>query len=194
MADTPQTSARPLIASAPLSEFGDLYTSEAFHDPFVMDRDQTYVPGWSELRRARDIALGQYANRAIAASQVPTLPVNLRWARAQSKAGAPDSAKQFAHSRKGYRLANATEDLGQPWLRALPPGAMIQADDTIRTGDSVLMVADQQSAARNAAIKARLVEQRLTGVPHMFAQTMEREVGPEKAQKAAPSITKEGKK
>ena len=185
---------RPLLHSAPVSEFGDLHESADFRDPFVMDRDQTYVPGFSELRRERDLALGRYAAGEIPASAVPTLPANLHWTRAQNKAGTPDASKQFTNARKGYRLVTK-DDVGQPWLRERPPGAQEFPDGTIRNGDTVLMVADQQAAARSAAVKARAVDQRLTGVQHTFAQRMEQEIGGQKAQKSAPTITKEsGKK
>jgi hypothetical protein len=128
--------ARPLTASAPLSEFGDLHQSADFNDPHLMDRDGSYVPGFSEMRRDRDIKVAEYQAGRIPASDVPTMTVNLRWARCQTKAGTPDNAKPFVHGRKGYR-AVTKEDAGQPWLRgsgSCPPAPRSARTERSATG------------------------------------------------------------
>lgn len=163
----------PLIQSAPLSEFGDLPTSPEFLDPSVMDRDQSYVPGFSEMRRDRDIKVGEFRKGKIDRAEVPSLPVNLRWARVQNKKGEPDSSKPFTHGRKGYRLVNAKTDVGQDWLKELPPGSQKLADGSIRNGDCVLMVADAKDAARNDAIKRRVTQERLGATANSFEQNLQ---------------------
>ena len=52
-----------------------------------MDRDVTYVPGFSELRYARDAAILEVMRGKRRPQEVPTLPVNFRWARCQNKKG-----------------------------------------------------------------------------------------------------------
>lgn len=162
-------SAKPLTASQPLSEFGDLYQSSDFNDPHLMDRDQSYVPGFSEMRRNRDIKVAEYQAGTISRSDVPSLSVNLRWARNQLKSGAPDSSKPYAHGRKGYRIVTA-DMVGQEWLTELPPGAQIGPDKAIRNGDCILMVADAKDAARSEMAKRRQTDERIRGIEHSFAQ------------------------
>jgi len=162
-------SAKPLIQSQPLSEFGEFPDSPEFNDPAAQDRDQTYVPGFGDLRRKRDEKVAEFNAGRIGRHEVPTLPVNLRWARNQTKAGVPDSAKPFLHGRKGYR-AVTKDDVNPEWLTALPPGAQIGADGTIRNGDCVLMVASAQDAAKSERTKRQLVQERLKGVEASFEQ------------------------
>lgn len=162
----------PLINSEPVSEFGDLRTRAEFYDPNAQDRDGTYVPGFSEMRRERDLQLGQYARGSIRGQDVRTLPVNMRWARNQSKAGEPDNSKLFHHSRRGYRLVTK-EDIGkQPWLKELPSGAMIDAAGNVRNGDTVLMVCDKDSAAKNLYNQRVRTEERVTGTVNAFSAAL----------------------
>lgn len=158
----------PLVVSLPASEFGDLADTADFNDPHVMDRDGTYVPGFSEMRRARDLKVAEVVNHKASRADIPELPVNLRWARNQTKAGQPDSFKTFGHSGKGYRMATKA-DIGQPWLTAIPPGAELNADGTIRKADVALMVATKEQAAKNARFKADATARRVTGMEHGFA-------------------------
>ncbi len=158
----------PLVLTAPASEFGYLAQTPDFNDPKVMDRDASYVPGFSEMRRARDTAVAKYVNHQIQRSEIPELPVNMRWARNQNKAGQPDSQKVFGHSTKGYRVANKT-DVGQPWLKEMPPGTTTAADGSIIKGDTVLMVATKEQAAKNAAFKADATRRRVSGMADSFA-------------------------
>ncbi len=160
---------KPLIQSAPLSEFGDFPDTPEFNDPTGQDRDQTYVPGFGDLRRKRDLAISEYNAGRLERHQVPTLPVNLRWARNQTKAGTPDSAKPFLHGRKGYRVVTE-RDVNPEWLTEIPPGAQIGADGSIRNGDCVLMVASREDAAKSERAKRRLVDERLKGVEASFEQ------------------------
>lgn len=177
MAPAPTAPAQPkvpLIASGPISEFGAFEPDEQYFNAVGQDRDGTYVPGFSDLRRAYDKALGQFKRGEIARADIPTLPVNLRWARNQNRSGTPDSAKPFAHARKGYRMVTES-DIGEPWLQALPGGAMIDAAKNIRNGDTVLMVATAKDAGRNKALRERETEARLTGVTNEVAAAHLRE-------------------
>lgn len=187
MADSP-TKTVPLIPSHALTEFGAVETSAVFSDPTIMDRDHSYVPGWSDLRRQRDGQLAEVVAGKRAANTVMTLPVNLRWARNQDKTGSPDSSKVFGHGRKGYRLVDANKDKKEPWFTALPPGTTVAADGSIRNGDTVLMVATAADAGRSALAKQMETERRVTGAVNTFAQNVERAGGIPKG--ADPTITK----
>ena len=166
----------PLVLTQPASEFGDHVTSAEFNDPQVMDRDMSYVPGFSDLRKARDLKIAEFVHHRAKREDIPELPVNMRWARNQSKDGKPDSAKVFGHSTRGYRMVTKADLPGKDgvpkheWLKALPPGAEITADGVIRKGDTTLMVATKEQAAKNAFLKTKATADRVTGMKHGFAQ------------------------
>jgi hypothetical protein len=168
----PTTKTVPLVASHALSEFGDLHQLPEFRDPGLMDRDQSYVPGFAEARRQYDLDRAEHAAGRRSAGDIRTLPVNLRWARNQNRAGANDNAKVFSHSRRGYRLVTK-EDIGQDWLTELPQSGQLNADGTIRNGDTVLMVATADAAARNEARKRREGADRLSGSVNAFEQQLQ---------------------
>jgi hypothetical protein len=162
----------PLIASAPISEFGDFDPAD-LNDGFIsgQGRDGSYVPGFSELRVARDTAIGKFNRGEIARGDIPSLPVNLRWARSQDKAGKPDSSKPFSHGRRGFRYV--TKDMvGKEWLKEQPGGTSWDAEGHLRNGDTVLMVCDAKSAARNQQIQRMETDARLTGVTNTFEQNL----------------------
>jgi hypothetical protein len=144
---------RPIVPSGIMTEFGELMDDpKTLMDEMGMNRDVTYVPGFSDLRRAADIARSQ--------KQTPQpLPVNLRWARRTKANGTPNNERVVAHQGKGYVPATK-DDIGKPWLTALPAGAEILADGTIANADAVLMKCDARTAARNEAGKTlRWMEQ-----------------------------------
>ena len=68
----------PLIETQSLSEFGDLREQAQFYDPTGMDRDYSYVPGFSEMRRAHETKKGEYFRGEAKRSDVTILPVNWR--------------------------------------------------------------------------------------------------------------------
>lgn len=152
---------RPLVNTVIRTEFGDVLDS-----PELLaregGRDLTYVPGFSDMRLAYDLELADVASgrKAKHEAKFTPLPVNVRWTRATTPRGAPDGMKQIATANLGYRTATK-DDIGQPWLTALPPGATLEADGTIRKGDCLLTVADGKTAARNAARK-QVATSRLT--------------------------------
>ena len=149
---------RPLIDTTIRTEFGDVLESAEFYDVSAADRDLTYVPGFSDMRRARDLEISAVAQgrKDKRDAKIEPLPVNCRWVRATTVRGDPDAGKQITSANLGY-TAVTKKDIGQPWLTALPPGATLAADGAIRKGDTVLMVATQKQAARNAAVKAAYV-------------------------------------
>ena len=185
----------PLVLTQPASEFGDYTETVAFNDPAMAGRDMSYVPGFSGMRVNRDTKIAEYVNHKIQRSEIPELPVNMRWARNQSRDGKPDSSKVFGHSLKGYRMVTK-EDLpdanGTPkhdWLLGLPPGADISADGVIRKGDTALMVATKEQAAKNARIKAETTARRVSGMEHGFSAQASKDGAGWKG--ADPSIKKE---
>lgn len=146
---------RPLIDTTIRTEFGDVLESAEFYDVSGADRDLTYVPGFSDMRRARDLELAAVASgkKDKRDAKIEALPVNCRWVRATTVRGDPDAGKQISSGNLGY-TAVTKRSIGEPWLSALPPGATVAADGSIRKGDTMLMVATGKQAARNAAIKA----------------------------------------
>jgi len=132
----------PILNTEPPPEFGELTEMPEFHDTMGMDRDYTYVPGFSELRRTRDIEIGEVVAGRRSAKDVTTLPVNFRWSRCQSKGGQPDSSKVIRAGNRGY-VAVTKADIGEGKLiPSMPAGAAQQADGTIRRGVQVPIFAD----------------------------------------------------
>ena len=159
---------KPLVDVALTTEFGGIEDLESFKADGVAQRDYTYVEGFSEMRVARDEALGALARGEIRGKDVPILPVNLRWFRTVKGAGSDPDQMRVARARNlGYR-ALTEKDIGQPYLKALPPGGMIAPDGTIKTaaGDNVLMIAPQQAAARNAMQKKIATEAMVDGIEY----------------------------
>jgi hypothetical protein len=159
----------PLVASAPISEFGD-FTDDISRPP-GLETDGTYVPGFSELRVAHDTAVGAFLRKEIPRGDIPTLPVNLRWARVQNKAGQPDSTKPFKHQRKGYRFVTK-DQINETWLREIPGGTEWGADGHLHNGDCALMWCPREQAAKNEAARRQDTEARSTGVTNTFIQNL----------------------
>lgn len=152
---------RPLLNLQPVDEFGALTAADFENngDPDLGAR-YTYVPGFSDLRHQRDVELGEVARGARLAKDVIALPVNVRISRRSSvKDGTPDALKLTSALNQGYRPMTE-KDVGQKWLTAIPPGATIQPDGTIRNaaGDGQYMVCDAQTARRNKARKERATQ------------------------------------
>lgn len=161
-----------------ISEFGDLRDQAESYDPARMDRDYTYVPGFSEMRRDVALQMAEVRRGERAPKDVVPLPVNLHWARNADGDGKPNSAKQFGHARKGYRLASGkpkseSGDVGEAWLKELPPGTRLGADGSIINGDTVLMVCTAAQARKNEFTKRRLTEERMRGAEGAFARLIE---------------------
>lgn len=155
---------RPIIETRVLTEFGEVREDANFWSPQV-GADDSYVPGYSDMRRTRDLEIAkiqahfgampgsesQEAARTRALRKVAPLPVRLQWTRSMRVAGnQPDSTKELQAGNDGYRTVTKA-DVGQEWLKELPPGAKVVAGGAIRKGDVTLMVCEQKDAARNAA-------------------------------------------
>jgi hypothetical protein len=141
-------SEKPVVRSGIVTEFGLLEDDPAtLLDETGMARDITYVPGFSDMRRAADFARSERGNK-----NPQPLPVNLRWARRTRANGTPTNERTVAHQRTGYEPVTK-EDLGQPWLTHLPAGASILPDGTVATADMQLMKCSQKTAQRNEARK-----------------------------------------
>lgn len=161
----------PLLDVTPPPEFGEVITDPRFGDPHGADFAPTYVPGFSDMRRDRDLALGRLLKGEIAAKDVPTLPVNLRWVRSQRVSGEPDNTKLWTAGQRGYKPVQAS-DVGQPWLTELPLGARQDANGMIRNGDTVLCVATKEDAARNELRKAHQTQQRTAAATESFSAAL----------------------
>jgi hypothetical protein len=146
---------RPIVETGIRTEFGDVQDDPSFYDVGGADRDLTYVPGFSDLKRARDLELAAVASgrKPRHEARILPLPVNVRWTRTTTPKGAPDGMKQITTANLGYKPAHKDQIGKVDWLKELPPGATINADGSIQKGDTILMVADGKTAARNAARK-----------------------------------------
>jgi len=143
---------KPVVPSGIMTEFGPLLDDpKTLMDEMGMNRDMTYVPGFSDLRRAADLVRAENG-RDGGNRPVPALPVNLRWARRTRASGVPDNSRIVAHQRSGYRPVTEA-DKGKEWLTDLPAGCSVLPDGTIGNADMQLMVCDQRTAARNEASK-----------------------------------------
>jgi hypothetical protein len=162
----------PILNTEPPPEFGELKEMPEFHDSQGMDRDYTYVPGFSELRRARDLAIAEVMAGKRAAKDVPSLPLNFRWARCQSRKGEPDTRKVIRAGNRGYRSVTK-DDVGPgKLLAAMPAGSVGMPDGTIRQGDTQLMVAPADRVARNEFQKRVRTESLTRGAIEGFAAAM----------------------
>lgn len=157
---------KPVVRSGIVTEFGVLEDDPAtLMNEMGMNRDVTYVPGFSDMRRANDLAKAEKRF-----DDVVPLPVNLRWARSQKANGTPDSTRVVRHRMDGY-VPVTKEDVGQPWLKELPPGAEWRADGTLANADSVLMKCTQKRAQQNEARKTiRWMEQNTANTEQAIKQ------------------------
>jgi len=142
------TDPKPLVPTGIMTEFGALHDDPAtLMNEMGMNRDITYVPGFSDLRREADLA------RAEGRKPEP-LPVNLRWVRRTKANGTPTQERVIITKGKQYRPVTKKDlDAGHPWLKAMPPSATYLPDGTIGSADMQLMVCDQEAAKRNAVYK-----------------------------------------
>jgi len=152
---------RPLIVTKPVDEFGEADEELADMDQTGMLRDLTYVPGWTELRYERDLALAEVAQGRRLASEVPALPVRVRMVRRSGVSGASQGQKLMAAFNDGYKPITK-EHIGQAWFTALPPGAKYLEDGTIANaaGDCLYMYVEGPRAALNA----RRAKERMLGM------------------------------
>ncbi len=174
MANEPKPKAAPeraLIPTGIMTEYGELYDDpDATPAMGGQQIDHTFTPGWSELKWQRDNALAEVAQGKRAKGDVPTLPGNVRLVRRSTAAGQPEMLKQIQSSNRGYRPIT-DQDIGQPWFKNLPPGAIKLADGTIAKGDCVYMYCTPEQAARNRYERDRNTMRRLTGAADRAERT-----------------------
>lgn len=180
----------PIVITQPPPEFGELKESPEFHDTSAMNADMTYVPGFSEQRLARDRALGEVLQGRRRANDVPTLSVNFRWARCQTRKGEPDNRKVIKAGNRGYKAVTGDQVGEGKLLPELPPGALIGADGMIRQGDTILMVASADKVARNEFNKRMRTESATRGAEAGFKIALEA-AGVKPTPGSAPFIQKE---
>jgi hypothetical protein len=180
---------RPLIPTVIHTEFGDVLDNDEFKADSAHGRDLLFVKGYSDRRIDRDLALKEVREGKRNAKDVPTLPVRLHWVRHERRDHSPDSTKPVEFG--GNRYRNVTKaDIGQDWITEMPIGAQVGPGDTIRLGDTTLMVSTAKDAARASALLQRETEARLrdTAAAPLFRAgqskpgtdpTFETTVGPE---------------
>lgn len=162
----------PLLDTTPPPEFGAVHLDPNFADPHGANLDHTYVPGFSDLRKDRDVALAEVRAGARKAKDVPTLPVNLRWVRCQRSNGEPDNTKLWTAAQRGYVPVKDAQVGAEAWLKALPLGAVKDGNGMIRNGDTVLCVATAEAAGRNQARQQLRTKQRSAAAADTFAQEL----------------------
>ena len=145
---------KPIVPTGIHTEFGDVIQDEqSFRDVRGADGDLTYTPGWSDLRRARDLALaeGAQGRRDLKYEPAPTLPGQLVLARrTKPLSGQPDNSDMLTFANEGFRTVTK-DDLKKDWFcpdGKLPAGATVLADGTIIKGDCAYMWCEGPDAAR----------------------------------------------
>ena len=147
---------KPIFNAQVASEFGEADLADLpVYGKLAIEASRTYVPGFSDLRQKRDLEILEVKQGIRQGHEVSTLPVNVRWVRCQTPISAkPDGIKQITSKVKGYRAVEKSDE-GKEWFKEKPHGAEWQADGTLRLGDTVLMVTDAKTAARNQLAKQR---------------------------------------
>lgn len=141
---------RPLLRTQPVSEFGDFDAAAMEGLGAEVPMDNTYVPGFSDLRHRRDLELAEVAEQRRMPDEVSSLPVNVRLVRRASAGGTFDGARLMKAAGQGYKPVTK-EMVGQDWLTALPPGARVMEDGSLvnAAGDMQYMYCEADRAALN---------------------------------------------
>lgn len=176
---------RPLVPTAIVTEYGEYKEDPArLADAATIYADPTHVPGFSDLKHARDLDLAH-------GRKATPLPVNCRWFRRTRRDGQPTNERTVIGHSTGYRAVRFDEIGKVEWLTAMPAGAFKLPDGTIGTSDSQLMVLDQENAIRRSAAKTVKFLTQMTGSTDQALQQagarapgsnpeMTRELGPER--------------
>jgi hypothetical protein len=159
---------KPLYEATVVTEFGNVTGDAKFWDESGSQGDLTWTPGWSQMRRDRDMALAEVANGKRDPKTVPMLPGQLVLARrTKPLSGQPDNSDTMHFGNDGFRMVTK-DDLGKPWFcpdKQLPAGAQILPDGSISKGDTVYMWADGQAAAKRAALQQRRTQDLMASGP-----------------------------
>ena len=168
MADNP-FKPKPLVHVNQVSEFGAFHEAEGTTEvESLAQRDYTYVPGFSDMRKRRDLDIAKVHRGDIKGKDVSILPVNMRWFRAVRGSGSDPDQMRMAHARNQKYRAVTKDDIGQPWLTELPPGGQIAPDGTIKSaaGDTALYVTDRENAARIAMRRKKNLDETIAGLEY----------------------------
>lgn len=158
---------RPIVVTRERAVAGETREKADFYDPMIAE-DLTFVPGYSDKRRARD--------RALAEGRTPEpLPFRLQWVRSTSPNGRPDSRSMSEWRAKGYKAVHES-DLAGLGLQ-MPIGAIPNADGTLQVGDTTLFIADGPTAARHEENWHRATEELQSTDAAPALQRAGREVG-----------------
>lgn len=149
---------RPLIISAPISEFGETDASYTAEDRMTtLQEDHQYVPGFSDLRYQREIEMAEYHAGTRDGKDVSHLPANCYWVRRTTPSGKTDQMKLMGKKMDGYRPVLRDEAGTVPWLTGLvdgwsytPGGEIISA-----SGELQLVVLEGSAAANRARRKEK---------------------------------------
>lgn len=154
---------KPLIATGVHTEFGEVLDDPTATHLGGQRVDVTYVPGHSERRWERDVAVAEVARGQRSARDVAPLPGNVRWVRRTTANGTPGQSKEVKAGLAGY--VPVTDALIGPdqLVTAVPKGATRLPDGTYAMGDVVLMQCDAATAARNTYAKQQRTQARLLG-------------------------------
>ena len=150
-ADNSQTK-RPLIVAGERAFKGETREAATFYDPMVA-QDYTFVPGYSDKRRAND----ERMRKGLA--PVP-MPYRFQLVPVTTPAGRPDGRRIAEWSMKGYRKVSKADIESGSLGITMPPAAIITADGAVRIGDSDLMYCGADNAAREEARGRSAIEAR----------------------------------
>ncbi len=148
---------RPLIISAPISEFGETDASYTAEDRMTtLQEDHQYVPGFSDMRYQREIEMAEYHEGTRDGKDVSHLPANCYWVRRTTPSGKTDQMKLMGKKMDGYRPV-LKDDVGKPWLTGLVDGWNYTPEGHIMSasGELQLVVLEGAAAANRARKKER---------------------------------------
>lgn len=140
----------PLIAAGERALAGEAREQAAFASPDIA-YDITYVPGYSDKRRAFD---GAVRNK----TPKPRLTHRYQWVTVKNAAGAPDGRKTSSFQARGYRPVKQSDLAGLNI--EMPPAAQVDATGHIVLGDTMLFVTSAEVAARNENVLRRATDER----------------------------------
>lgn len=178
---------KPIVRTGIYTEYGEL-----LDDPASLlanqdgSADVTNVPGFSDMRRARDLAIAKK-------EKAPFLPVNLRWFRRTKSNGQPTNERTVIAEGKDYKPVLASQIGKEAWITGMPRGATQLPDGTIGTSDMQLMVQTASAAAKSEyRKKVKWLELNTASAKEAFEKAGQRAPGsnPEVSTERGPELSK----
>lgn len=140
-------SKKPIVPTGIMTEYGEfLDDPSVLFDEAGASGDPLYVPGYSDMRRAADLARAKK-------EKPKDLPVELRWVRRTKVSGLPTNDRLVSSKHRHFEAVQFDQIGKVDWLTECPPAASQLPDGTIGNADSVLMVRTGKAAARRAVAK-----------------------------------------